>query len=186
MDEAEIIVFEDAAAWESWLADHHDLQAGVWLKLAKKSSGLPAIAEWDVVEIGLCYGWISGQRKGFDERYYLQKYTPRRRRSVWSQVNVDLVAKLIAEGRMREPGMAEVRAAQADGRWDAAYESQANATVPDDLAAALVSDERAGEAFAALNKTQRYAVILPLLKARTPQKRAELVAQSIAALAAEQ
>lgn len=172
VDGAEIITFEDAAAWEAWLADNYELQAGVWLKLAKKGSGVPSVTSMEVVEIGLCYGWISGQRKGFDEVYYLQKYVPRRPRSSWSRVNVDLVEELLAAGRMREPGMVEVRAAQADGRWDAAYESQANATVPDDLAAALAANPQAGEVFAKLDKTRQYAVILPLLKARTPENRA--------------
>jgi len=126
----EIIAFQDAAAWESWLADNHELQAGIWLKMAKKSSGIASVTDDEVVDIGLCYGWVSGQRKSFDESYYLQKYVPRRPRSLWSKVNVDKVEMLLAAGRMREPGTAEVRAAQADGRWDAAYESQKTATVP--------------------------------------------------------
>lgn len=122
-------------------------------------------------DIGLCYGWISGQRRSYDDQYYLQKYVPRRPRSLWSRVNVDKVEMLTAAGRMREPGLAEVRRAQEDGRWAAAYESQRTATVPTDLAAALDANPGARKAFEALDKTGRYLVILPLLQARAPETR---------------
>ena len=144
LDGVEVIAFRDAAAWESWLAAHHELQSGVWLKMAKKGSGIPSVTSDEVVDIGLCYGWVSGQRRALDDRYYLQKYVPRRPRSLWSRVNVEKVEALLAAGRMREPGMAEVRAAQADGRWEAAYESQKTATVPADVVAAL-DGQRAGQ-----------------------------------------
>src|SRR5918998_6711471 len=129
LDGVEVIAFRDADAWEGWLAVNHERQAGVWLKMAKKGSGIPAVTDDEVVDIGLCYGWISGQRRSLDERHYLQKYVPRRPRSLWSRVNVDKVEMLLAAGRMREPGLAEVRAAKADGRWEAAYASQKEATV---------------------------------------------------------
>jgi uncharacterized protein YdeI (YjbR/CyaY-like superfamily) len=125
-----------AAEFEAWLEEHVDLQAGVWLKIAKKGSGVPSLTDDEAVDVGLCYGWISGQRKAHDEVYYLQKYVPRRPRSRWSQVNVAKVEELTVAGRMRPAGLAEVDAAKADGRWAAAYESQRNATVPPDLAAA--------------------------------------------------
>ena len=121
----------------------HD-QAGVWLKLAKANTGVPSMTSDEAVDVGLCYGWISGQRKGLDDVYYLQKYVPRRPRSRWSQVNVRKVEALTAAGRMRPSGIAEVEAAKADGRWDAAYESQKDATVPPDLAAALAANPRGG------------------------------------------
>ena len=124
-----------------------------------------------MVDIGLCYGWVSGQRRSLDEQYYLQKYVPRRPRSVWSRVNVGKVAALTAAGRMREPGLAEVRRAQQDGRWAAAYESQRTATVPSDLAALLDADPAAGRAFEALDRSGRYQLILPLLRALTPATR---------------
>ncbi|MFF3552025.1 YdeI family protein [Streptomyces tsukubensis] len=167
----EIIAFPDAAAFESWLAEHHGRHEGVWIKVAKKKSGIPTVTEDELVDIGLCYGWVSGQRRSLDEQYYLQKYVPRRPRSLWSQVNVDKVAALTAAGRMREPGLAEVRRAQEDGRWAAAYESQRTATVPPDLAAALEADPGAGKAFEALDRTGRYQLILPLLQALTPEAR---------------
>ncbi len=174
MDEingVEIIAFADADAFESWLAEHCTRQEGVWIQMAKKKSGIPTVTDDEVVDIGLCYGWISGQRRSLDERYYLQKYLPRRPKSLWSQVNVDKVAALTAAGRMREPGLAEVRRAQADGRWAAAYESQRTATVPSDLAAVLDADPGARKAFEALDRTGRYLLILPLLQALTPEAR---------------
>ncbi|MEV8535356.1 YdeI/OmpD-associated family protein [Streptomyces sp. NPDC051211] len=171
IDGVEIIAFADAAAFESWLAAHHTRHEGVWIKMAKKKSGIASVTEDELVDIGLCYGWISGQRRSLDEQYYLQKYVPRRRGSLWSQVNVDKVAALTAAGRMREPGLAEVRKAQEDGRWAAAYASQKAATVPPDLAAAFEAHPEAKRAFEALDRTGRYQVILPLLQALTPATR---------------
>ena len=183
-DAAEVIAFRDAAEFEDWLADHVDESAGVWLKIAKKGSGIASLTDDEAVDIGLCYGWISGQRKSFDEEYYLQKYVPRRPKSRWSQVNVRKVAELTAQGRMRPSGLAEVEAAKADGRWDAAYESQREATVPPDLAAALAASPRAATAFASLSKTSQYAVILDVVTARAPRTRAAHISKAIAELGA--
>jgi uncharacterized protein YdeI (YjbR/CyaY-like superfamily) len=171
-DDAKVIAFRDAAEFEAWLAEHVDHTAGVWLKIAKKGSGIASLTDDEAVDVGLCYGWISGQRKGFDELYYLQKYVPRRPGSRWSQVNVRKVEALIAEGRMRPSGLAEVAVAKTDGRWAAAYESQRKATVPPDLAAALTASPRAASGFEALSKTNRYAVILDIVTARNPTTRA--------------
>ncbi|MFE2870815.1 MULTISPECIES: YdeI family protein [unclassified Embleya] len=168
---AEIVAFADAAAFESWLAENYGRHEGVWIKVAKKKSGIPTVTDDELVDVGLCYGWISGQRRSFDEQHYLQKYVPRRRKSLWSQVNVEKVATLTAAGRMREPGLAEVRKAQEDGRWAAAYASQKTATVPPDLAAVLDANPAAGKAFEALDRTGRYLLILPLLQALTPEAR---------------
>jgi uncharacterized protein YdeI (YjbR/CyaY-like superfamily) len=179
---AEVIAFRDAAEFEAWLDAHAGLQAGVWLKIAKSGSGIPSLTADEAVEVGLCYGWISGQRRSCDESYYLQKYVPRRPRSRWSQVNVGKAEELIAAGRMRPSGLAEVEAAKADGRWAAAYQPQRNAAVPPDLAAALAADPLAAEAFDALTKTQRYAVILQLVTARTTTARAARVRRGMAAL----
>ena len=184
LDGVEIIAFRDAAAWESWLADNHELQAGVWLKMAKKSSGIRSVNDDEVVDIGLCYGWVSGRRKSFDERYYLQKYVPRRPRSLWSKRNVDKVEMLLAAGRMREPGMAEMRAAQADGRWDAAYESQKHATVPPDVLAALEDNKEAKDFFDSLDKTYQYRLYLPVLQSRSSKARAARLERMIAMLEA--
>lgn len=183
-DDAKVIAFCDAAEFEAWLAEHVNHTAGVWLKIAKKGSGIASLTDDEAVDVGLCYGWISGQRKGFDELYYLQKYVPRRPGSRWSQVNVRKVEALIAEGRMRPSGLAEVAAAKTDGRWAAAYESQREATVPPDLAAALTASPRAASGFEELSKTDRYAVILDIVTARNPTTRTAHVRKAIAALEA--
>jgi uncharacterized protein YdeI (YjbR/CyaY-like superfamily) len=167
----EIHRFDDAAAWESWLAASHDRSSGVWLVIARKSASRASITIGDAGDIALCYGWIDSHRKGLDAASYLQKYSPRRPTSSWSRVNVERVERLIAGGRMRPPGLAEVKAAKADGRWDAAYESQSNATVPKDLASALERSEVARRRFESLGKTARYALILRLLKLRNPADR---------------
>jgi uncharacterized protein YdeI (YjbR/CyaY-like superfamily) len=179
---AEVIAFRDAAAFEAWLADHVEWRPGVWLKIAKKGSGVPSLTDEEAVDLGLCYGWISGQRKAYDEIYYLQHYVPRRPRSRWSQVNVRRANALIATGRMRPSGFAEVEAAKVDGRWDAAYESQKEATIPPDFAAALAVNPQAGKAFASLSKTDRYAVILDIVTARTVQTRSAHILKAVAAL----
>jgi uncharacterized protein YdeI (YjbR/CyaY-like superfamily) len=118
-EEAEVIAFRDAAGFEAWLDEHVDLRVGVWLKIAKKGSGVPSLTADEAVDVGLCFGWISGQRKSLDDVYFLQKYVPRRPRSRWSQLNVAKVAELTAAGRLRPSGLAEVEAAKADGRWPA-------------------------------------------------------------------
>jgi uncharacterized protein YdeI (YjbR/CyaY-like superfamily) len=181
-DVADVMFFGSAAEFEVWLAGHIDWRPGVWLKIAKKASGVPSLTDEQAVDLGLCYGWISGQRKAYDDVYYLQHYVPRRPRSRWSQVNVRRVEALIAAGRMRPSGLAEVEAAKADGRWDAAYESQKEATVPPDLAAALAANPRAGKAFEALSKTDRYAVILDIVTARSAQTRSAHVVRAVSAL----
>ncbi|MEU0913798.1 YdeI/OmpD-associated family protein [Streptomyces althioticus] len=171
LDGVEVRAFPDAAAFDSWLAEHHTRREGVWVKVAKKSSGIPSVTAGELVDVGLCWGWISGQRRGLDDRYYLQRYGPRRPRSLWSRVNAEKVAALTAEGRMREPGLEEVRRAQEDGRWDRAYASQSTAEVPADLAEALDAEPEARAAFDTLDRTARYLVMLPLLQAATPHTR---------------
>ena len=170
--------------WESWLAAHWQRPIGVWLKIAKKGSRVASVTVNEALDVALCYGWIDGTRRRLDEMYFLQWYAPRRPRSSWSKMNVARVEALGAAGRMRPPGLVEVEAAKADGRWAAAYESQRNATVPPDLAAALDDDDRAKAAFESLGRSERYAVILPLLKARSPQQRAERLTVAMARLAA--
>jgi len=182
-DEAAQIAFRDAAAFEAWLDAHGDLRVGVWLKLAKKGSGIASLTSDEAVDVGLCHGWISGQRRPKDAFFYLQKYVPRRPRSRWSQVNVAKVEALSAAGRMRPSGLAEVEAAKADGRWAAAYPSQRNVTVPRALGAALARSPRARRAFDALGKTRQYTLILRILTARTASARAAHVRRAIAALA---
>ncbi|MFI0450039.1 YdeI family protein [Actinomadura sp. 6N118] len=174
--------FENEAQWESWLAEHHADDGGVWLKIAKKGGRATSLTITQALDVALCYGWIDSQRKAHDEDFYLQRYSPRRKGSPWSRVNVEKVEALIAAGRMRPPGLAEVAAAQADGRWESAYVAQRNATVPPDLAAALEADPQAAARFEALDKTGRYQLILPLLKARTPAGRAARLEKAVSAL----
>jgi len=181
-DGAEIRPFPDAGAFHDWLAEHHGLQAGVWLKLAKAGSGIASMTSDEAVDVGLCWGWISGQRRGLDETWYLQKYVPRRPRSRWSQVNVRKVEELTATGRMRAPGQAEVDAAKVDGRWDAAYVSQKEFTVPDDLRAALDAAPAAAAAFDALGRTEQYAVVLDLVTARDSEGRATRLRKALDSL----
>ena len=178
-----MIAFRNPAQFEAWLEANVDRQAGVWLKLAKQGSGVPSLTSDEAVDAGLCCGWISGQRRSLDDVHYLQKYVPRRPRSLWSQVNVAKVQELTAAGRMRPAGLAEVEAAKADGRWDTAYASQRNATVPPDLAAALEASPEAARAFAAMNRSDRYTVIHKLLTARTPAARDAQLRRAMAALA---
>ncbi len=177
----------DAAAWESWLAARHEHQTEVWLRIAKRRSGAVSVTVADALDVALYYGWVDGQRKAYDEVSYLQRYSPRRPRSSWSKVNVAKVEALTAAGRMRPAGLAEVAAAKADGRWEAAYESQRNAAVPPDLAAALAGNARVNAAFENLGRSDRYAtVILPLLKARTAQTRARVLARALTRLEAQE
>ena len=178
-DGAEIRPFRDAGEFDAWLAQHHAEPAGVWLELAKASSGIVSMTSDEAVDVGLCWGWISGQRRGLDDEWYLQKYVPRRPRSRWSQVNVRKVAELSAAGRMREPGIAEVEAAKADGRWDAAYVSQKEFRVPDDLRAALDADAKAAAAYDAMGRTEQYAVVLDLVTARDDRTRAARLARAL-------
>ncbi|MCX4671008.1 YdeI/OmpD-associated family protein [Streptomyces sp. NBC_01381] len=179
-----VMTCTDRAELEAWLDEDHAGSPGVWVKLAKKGSGVASVTAAEVNDAALCFGWITGHRKSYDDVYYLQKITPRRRGSLWSKVNVDRVAELTAEGRMREPGLAEVALARADGRWDAAYESQANATVPDDLTAALDATPGARETFDGLTKSERYVVLHRLMTAKKAATRAARLERMIAALEA--
>ena len=184
LDGLDLRTFKDAAQWEAWLSEHHGRDAGVWLRIAKKASGRTSVTIAEALDVALCYGWIDGQRRALDESYFLQKYTPRRPRSSWSKVNTEKVEALIAAGRMRAPGLAEVEAARENGRWDAAYVSQKEATVPPDLADALERDAEAAAAFEALGRTDRYLVILSLLKTLKPERRAARLREIVTVLKA--
>jgi uncharacterized protein YdeI (YjbR/CyaY-like superfamily) len=179
-----VLAFADAAAFERWLAAEHARASVVWIKHAKKSSGVATVTWTEAVDVALCYGWIDGQAKSLDDHWYLQRYTPRRAASVWSKINRERVARLIGGGRMRPAGLAEVERAKADGRWDAAYDSPATATVPDDLASALARNKRAAAAFAALDAANRYAVLHRLMTAKLPATRARRLTTFVEMLAA--
>lgn len=174
--------FSDASSWESWLQAQHQHRSEAWLRIAKRRSGLATIAH--ALDVALCFGWIDGQRKAHDDVSFLQRFSRRRPRSSWSKINTTRVEALTAAGRMHPAGLAEVAAAEADGRWHAAYESRRTATVPPDLAAALAGNTRATAAFERLNRSDRYAAILPVLKAHTPDARARALARAIAQLSA--
>jgi uncharacterized protein YdeI (YjbR/CyaY-like superfamily) len=179
----DVLDFPDAAEWESWLAAHHDVRPEAWLRIAKRQSGIATITIAEALDVALCYGWIDGQRRSLDDVSYLQRYSRRRPTGSWSRLNVAKVEALTAAGRMRPAGLAEVAAAKADGRWAAAYESQRMAAVPPDLAAALAGNAAANAAFERLGRSDRYAVILPLLKARTPEARSRILARTLDRLA---
>lgn len=175
---------ENADAFETWLEANHDQRASIWLRVAKKASGIPSITTTEALDVALCFGWIDGQRRALDRTHFLQRYSRRRRQSTWSQVNVAKVGSLTAAGRMRPAGLAEVVAAQADGRWEAAYEPQRTATMPEDLAAALASNEAAATFFETLGRTDRFAVYLRLMTARSAEARAARLTTAITDLAA--
>lgn len=183
MTQVEFLDFPDPAAWDSWIRANAASHAEAWLRIARQHSGIATIAIADAADVAMCHGWIDGHRRSLEDVSFLQRYSRRRPRSSWSRVNVARAEVLMAAGRMQPAGLAEVAAAQADGRWDAAYESQRTAEVPPDLAAALAFDARASAAFERLGRSGRYAVILPLLKARTPDSRARLLAREVARLA---
>jgi uncharacterized protein YdeI (YjbR/CyaY-like superfamily) len=183
-DKAEIIDCGCAADWEAWLARHYERPGGIWLRIAKKDFGETSVTISEALDIALCYGWIDSQRKGYDQAYYLQRYSPRRPKSPWSKLNVDRAKALIGAGRMQPAGLMEIEAAKADGRWEAAYESQRNAIMPTELAAALAHNERAKKAFDLLDKSGQYAVILPILKANTADRRAARLQKAITRLEA--
>lgn len=181
--ELETRAFATAAEFEEWLAIEHQRAPGLFLKIAKKSAGVPSVSAAEAVEVALCFGWIDGRANRVDDDWYTVRYTPRRPASVWSQKNVATVAGLVADGRMRPAGMAAVEAAQADGRWERAYAGPATITVPDDLAAALAADPAAEAAFGSLDRANRYAVLWRVHTATTPQTRARRIAACVQLLA---
>ncbi|MGY1623728.1 YdeI family protein [Geodermatophilus sp. SYSU D00965] len=178
-----VLRFPDQAALEEWLEAEHATAPGLYVQLAKKGAGVPSVTYAELVESCLCFGWIDGKSLRLDEASYLQRVTPRRPRSIWSQKNVAAVEALTAAGRMRPAGLAAVAAAQADGRWERAYAGAATITVPDDLTAALDAEPAAREAFAALDGTNRYAVLHRVATAATPATRARRIATLVAMLA---
>ena len=177
------VFFASAVAWEEWLEANH-ASAGVWVKIAKKGSGIESVRYPEVLDCALCFGWIDGRREALDEKYFLQRFTPRRPGSRWSRINRDKCERLIGEGRMRAPGLAEVEAAKADGRWEAAYEGQRRITVPDDLQRELDARPEAKAFFSELNSQNRYAILYRLQDARRPETRARRLAQFVKMLEA--
>lgn len=176
------IPFPDAARWDEWLREHHADSPGVWLQIAKRGSGLPSVTAAEAVPIAISWGWIDGQLGALDERHYLQRYTPRRPRSRWSKVNVEHAERLIAAGAMHPAGLAQVDAARADGRWEAAYSSIASRSVPPELQAALDANPTAAAAFAALDSANRFAMTYRVETAKRPETKARHVATFVGML----
>ena len=158
---------------------NHATADGVWIKVAKKGTGIARRSSPEALDVALCFGWIDGQRRSIDDTYYEQKYTPRRARSKWSKINVEKVAALIEAGKMRPAGLAEIERAKADGRWDAAYDSPSRISVPPDLQAELDKRPAAAANFAALKSTNRYAILYRLHDAKRPETRARRLAQFV-------
>jgi uncharacterized protein YdeI (YjbR/CyaY-like superfamily) len=178
-----VLAFADQAALEAWLEANHDTAPGLYVKLAKKGSGVPSINWEQMVEVLLCFGWIDGRANRLDDRFYLQRITPRRPKSVWSAKNVATVERLIAEGRMRPAGLAAVEAAKADGRWERAYGGRQTITVPEDLAEALAAVPAAQKEFDALDGANRFAVLWRVHTANTAPTRAKRIATLVEMLA---
>jgi uncharacterized protein YdeI (YjbR/CyaY-like superfamily) len=170
-DELPVLTFPGPAELEAWLEGHHASAEGVWLQIAKKGKAEPTVTYPEAVELALCFGWIDSQKRGLDDRYFLQRFTPRRPRGRWSRINRDKAEQLIAAGRMRPAGLAEVEAAKADGRWEAAYEGQRTAEVPPDLQRELDANPAAREFFEGLDSANRYAIVYRLGEAKRAETR---------------
>jgi uncharacterized protein YdeI (YjbR/CyaY-like superfamily) len=167
---------------EAWLEENHASSRGVWLKIAKKGAREPSVAYDEAVELALCFGWIDSQVRRFDDQHYVQRFTPRRPRGRWSRINREKAEVLIAAKRMRPAGLAEVEAAQADGRWEAAYEGQRTAKVPPDLRRELGRNPAAAETFASLSSANRYAIVYRLDEAKKPETRQRRLRKFVAML----
>jgi uncharacterized protein YdeI (YjbR/CyaY-like superfamily) len=170
-DELEIVLFAGPAEFEAWLEENGGDTDGLWLKIAKKGAPEPSVTYAEAVELALCFGWIDSQKRGLDETHFLQRFTPRRPRGRWSKINREKAEALEDEGRLRPAGAAEVVAAKDDGRWEAAYEGQRTASVPDDLQAALDANPTAAAFFAELDGANRYAITYRLAEAKRPETR---------------
>jgi len=171
--------FANKKKWADWLATQHDKSAGVWLKLAKKDSGISSVTYDEALEVALCYGWIDGQKKGFDDKYWLQKFTSRGAKSIWSKINTEKVERLIASGEMKPAGLKAIEAAKQDGRWDAAYASQKNISVSEDFQAALDKNEKAKVFFATLNSVNRYAILFRIQTTKKAETRTKRIQQFV-------
>lgn len=169
--ELPILSFASVASWETWLSKHYATSDGLWIKMAKKATGIASINHDEALEVALCYGWIDGQLKPLDDEYFLQKFTPRRPKSLWSKRNIAKVAELTAAKRMQPSGLAEVESAKQDGRWEDAYDSPKDMTVPEDFLKALEADKKALDFFRGLNRANTYAIAWRLRTAKTPKAR---------------
>jgi uncharacterized protein YdeI (YjbR/CyaY-like superfamily) len=181
-DELPVHLFAGPHELEAWLEKNHDSCEGVWLKIAKKGADEPSVTYAEALELALCFGWIDSQKRGFDDRHFLQRFTPRRPRGRWSKINREKAEALIEAGRIRPAGLAEVEAAKADGRWEAAYEGQRSARTPSDLQRELDSRPKAAEFFASLDSANRYAIVYRLEEAKKPETRERRLEKFVAML----
>jgi len=168
---APIKSFATVSAWEQWLAEHQQTEHGLWLRIAKKDSGIPTVSYDEALDVALCYGWIDGQRKSYDSDYFLQRFTPRRPKSLWSKRNVGKALQLIDSARMQPAGLTQVEAAQQDGRWHAAYDSQRAMVIPEDFLLAVQQNEQTEAFFNTLNKSALYTIGWRLQTAKTAETR---------------
>ena len=181
-----IMSFETQQDWDAWLTEHHTGTVGIWLKIAKKETGIPSVNYAEALDSALCYGWIDGQKASFDDQYWLQKFTPRRPKSIWSKVNCDKATALIAEGRMQPEGIRQVELAKADGRWESAYESQSKINVPADFQSELDKNQKAKDFFSTLNSINRYAILFRIHSAKRPATRSARINKFIEMLSNNQ
>lgn len=182
-DDLLILSFDNQQSWEAWLKLHHTEQKGIWLMLAKKGSNISSVGYDEAVESALCYGWIDSQNASYDNRYWLQKFSPRRSKSKWSQMNCEKAEALIDAGKMQPAGYRQVELAKEDGRWAAAYASQSRITIPDDFQNQLESNQKAKEFFSRLNSINRYAILHRIQNAKKPETRAQRIKKFIEMLA---
>jgi uncharacterized protein YdeI (YjbR/CyaY-like superfamily) len=180
--ELPIIPFPSRDAWEAWLEEHHATSDGLWLKIAKTGSGLESVSFAEALEVALSDGWIDSQADSFDDQYWLQRFTPRRPRSKWSKRNREKATELIRRGVMKSAGLREVERARADGRWDAAYDAQSTAAVPDDLRRELEKNDNAREFFATLDSRNRYAILYRIQDAKKPETRTRRIEKYVTML----
>jgi len=185
-DTLPVLSFVTQQDWEAWLEEHHADTRGIWLKIAKKETGIPSVSYPEALESALCYGWIDGQKASHDEQYWLQKFTQRSPKSIWSKVNCEKATALTASGRMRPAGRRQVELAKADGRWETAYDSQSTSTIPDDFQQELDANPQAKAFFQTLNRVNRYAILFRIQTAKKPETRAARIQTFIDMLAKQQ
>lgn len=179
LKELPVLPFESKKKFADWLAKNHGKSAGVWMKIAKKATGISTVTYAEALDVALCYGWIDGQKGSFDEKYFLQKFTPRRPKSIWSKINTEKAERLIVSGEMKPSGLKAVEAAKQDGRWDAAYSSQKNISVPEDFQSELGKNKKAKAFFEALMGSRRYAFLFRIETAKKAETREKRIRQFV-------
>jgi uncharacterized protein YdeI (YjbR/CyaY-like superfamily) len=181
-----VIPFSSPAEWEQWLEQNHLVSKGIWLQIFKKDSGIPSVYYAEALDVALCYGWIDGQLKSIDKLSYRQRFTPRRSKSFWSKRNIEHIARLTKEGRMRPAGIKEAEAAKADGRWEAAYDGQANMSLPSDFLEQLLKNKKALVFYESLNKANKYAIAWRIQTAKRPETREKRMKEILGMLGREE